>query len=34
VVGLYDDVNVLIEGNEEAQKALHGKLPEVAAQHL
>jgi len=32
VVGLYDDVHVLIEGDEEAQKALHGKLAEVAAQ--
>jgi len=34
VVGLYDDVHVLIEGDEEAQKALHGELAEVAAQHL
>jgi len=34
VVGLYDDVHVLIEGDEEAQKALHGKLAEIAAQHL
>lgn len=32
VVGLYD-VHVLIEGDEEAQKALHGELAEVAAQH-
>jgi hypothetical protein len=32
-VGLYDDPHVLIEGDEEAQKALHGELPEVAAQH-
>jgi hypothetical protein len=31
VVGLYDDLHVLIEGDEEAQKALHGKLAEVAA---
>ena len=34
VVGLYDDVHVLIEGDEETQKALHGELAEVAAQHL
>jgi len=34
VVGLYDDVHVLIESDEEAQKALHGKLAGVAAQHL
>jgi len=33
VVGLYDDVYVLIEGDEEAQKALHAELAEVAAQH-
>jgi hypothetical protein len=33
VVGLYDDLHVLIEGDEEAQKALHGELAEVAAQH-
>jgi len=33
VVGLYDDVHVLIEGDEEAQKALHGEVAEVAAQH-
>jgi hypothetical protein len=31
VVGLYDDLHVLIEGDEEAQKALHGELAEVAA---
>jgi hypothetical protein len=30
VVGLYDDLYVLIEGDEEAQKALHGELAEVA----
>jgi hypothetical protein len=34
VVGLYDDLHVLIEGDEEAQKALDGKLAEVASQHL
>jgi hypothetical protein len=33
VVGLYDDVHVVIEGDEEAQKALHGELREVAARH-
>ena len=33
VVGLYDDVDVLIEGDEAAQTALHGELAEVAAQH-
>ena len=26
-------MDVLIEGDEEAQKALHGELAEVAAQH-
>jgi hypothetical protein len=34
VVGLYDDLHVLIEGDEEALKALHGELAEVAVQHL
>jgi hypothetical protein len=34
VVGLHDDLHVLIEGDEEAQKALHGELAEVAAQRL
>jgi len=34
VVGLYDDLHVLIEGDEDAQKTLQGKLAEVAAQHL
>jgi hypothetical protein len=34
VVGLYDDLHVLVEGDQEAQKALDGKLAEVAAQHL
>ena len=33
MLGLYDDLHVLIEGDEEAQKALHGELAEVAAQH-
>ena len=32
--GLYDDLHVLIEGDEEAQKALHGELTEVAAQQI
>jgi hypothetical protein len=32
--GLYDDAHVLIEGDEEAQKALHGELAEVAEQQL
>ena len=31
MMGLYDDLHVLIEGDEEAQKALHGELAEVAA---
>src|ERR1035437_6642763 len=30
----YQDFNILIERHEKAQKALHGKLPELAAQHL
>jgi len=34
VVGLYDDLHVLIEGDEEAQRALHGELAEVAAQQF
>jgi len=34
VVGLDDDVHVLIEGDEEAEKALHGELAEVVAQQL
>jgi len=34
VVGLYDDLHVLIEGDEEAEKALHGEPAEVSAQHL
>ena len=31
---LYHDLHILIEGDEEAQKALNGKLPELTAQHL
>ena len=34
VVGLCDDLHVLIEGDEEAEKALHAELAEVAAQQL
>jgi hypothetical protein len=34
VSGLYDDLHVLIEGDEEAQKALRGELAEVAARGL
>jgi hypothetical protein len=35
VVGLYYDLHVVIEGDEEAQQALpHGELAEVVAQHL
>jgi hypothetical protein len=34
LVGLYDDVHVVIEGDREAQQALDGELAEVAAQHL
>src|SRR5437588_12935462 len=30
----YHDFNILTERHEEAQKALNGKLPEIAAQHL
>jgi len=33
-VGLSADLDILIEGDEEAQKALDGELAEVAAQHL
>jgi len=33
-VRLYHDLNILIERHKEAQKALNGKLPELAAQHL
>jgi hypothetical protein len=31
---LYQDFNILIECHEKAKKALHGKLPELSAQHL
>jgi len=30
-VRLHDDLDVLIERHEEPEKALHGKLPELAA---
>jgi hypothetical protein len=33
-VRLYHDLHILIEGHQEAQKALNGKLPELTAQHL
>ena len=33
-VRFYHDFNILIEGHEKAQQPLHGKLPELAAQHL
>ena len=33
-MGLYDDLDILIEGYEEAQQALDGKLAEVSAEHL
>jgi hypothetical protein len=33
-VRLHDDLHILIKRHEEAQKALNGKLPELAAQHL
>lgn len=33
-VRLYDDLHILIERHEEAQKALNRKLPELAAQHF
>jgi hypothetical protein len=33
-VRLYDDLHILIEGYEKAQKSLNGKLPELAAQHF
>jgi len=33
-MGLYDNLHVLVERHEEAQKAFHGKLPEFTAQHL
>jgi hypothetical protein len=28
------DFHILVESDEEAQQALHGKLPELAAQHF
>ena len=31
---LHDNLDVLIERHEEPEKALNGKLPELAAQHL
>jgi hypothetical protein len=31
---LYQDLNILIERHEKTQKALDGKLPKLAAQHL
>jgi len=33
-VRFYDDLHILVERHEEAQKALNGKLPELPAQHL
>jgi hypothetical protein len=33
-VRLHDNLHILIERHEEAQKALNRKLPELAAQHL
>jgi hypothetical protein len=33
-VRLHDDLDILIERHQKAQKALNGKLPEIAAQHL
>jgi hypothetical protein len=34
VVSFYDYLHVLIERQEEAQKALHGELAEVDARHV
>jgi hypothetical protein len=34
VVEFYDHLHALIEGDEEAQTALHGELPEVAPRRL
>jgi|HubBroStandDraft_6_1064221.scaffolds.fasta_scaffold716468_2 hypothetical protein len=31
---LYNDLDILIERHEEAQKALNGELTELTAQHL
>src|SRR5712692_7045602 len=33
-MGLHDDLHVLIQRHEKTQKALHGELPELSAQHL
>ena len=33
-VRFHDDLHVLVERYQEAQKAFHGKLPELTAQHL
>jgi hypothetical protein len=33
-VGLHDNLYVLVERDQEAQQAFHGKLAEVTAQHL
>jgi len=30
----YDDLYILVERNQETQKAFHGELTELAAQHL
>src|SRR5580704_958105 len=33
-VRLYDDLHVLIQRHEKTQKTLHGKLTELASEHL
>jgi hypothetical protein len=33
-VRLYDDLHILVQRHQEAQKTLNRKLPEIAAQHL
>ena len=33
-VRLHDNCHILVERYQEAQKAFHGKLPELTAQHL
>ena len=33
-VRLHDNFHILVERYQEAQKAFHGKLPELTAQHL
>ena len=33
-VRLHDNLHILVERYQEAQKAFHGKLPELTAQHL